>query len=356
MCDSFRELIRGGGRVAMLRKKEIITVVGTLGIAVGVGFAMQSGDTAKERYGAAARPMAAFAGTPAVPMSEQASADIFLEVEEIELTSASEGDILPALSKEASVLRVAAPAKSDLPELERDMPPRATPRVEDCVMAAIANPIAGAMVDLKMTAPCAVNERLTVHHNGMMFTATTDAEGSLNLVVPALTEQAVFILAFSNGDGAVAQTQVDDLENYDRVAVQWRGQAGFQLHAREFGADYGKPGHVWSGIASDVKALKSGEHGVLIQLGDSTVAEPLMAEVYTFPSGTTKQDGAINLSVEAEVTMNNCGLDIEAQSIEIIDNGSLKTQDLILAVPDCDAVGSFLVLNNLVSDLKVASN
>ncbi|MFT5799447.1 MAG: hypothetical protein ACI84R_004188, partial [Candidatus Azotimanducaceae bacterium] len=29
---------------------------------------------------------------------------------------------------------------------------------------------------------------------------------------------------------------------------------------------------------------------------------------------------------------------------------------LTLAVPDCDAKGSFLVLNNLVEDLTVASN
>ena len=37
-------------------------------------------------------------------------------------------------------------------------------------------------------------------------------------------------------------------------------------------------------------------------------------------------------------------------------DGAMKTQDLTLAVPGCDAVGSFLVLNNLVTDLKVASN
>ncbi|WP_420014177.1 hypothetical protein [Tateyamaria sp.] len=214
----------------------------------------------------------------------------------------------------------------------------------------------GAMVNLMLSAPCAANERLTIHHNGLMFTEATGADGMLDVVVPALTEQAVFIMAFSNGDGAVAQTVIDDLYGYDRVALQWRGQAGFQLHAREFGADYGATGHIWAGVEPDVAGMIGGQHGFLMQLGNRDVAQPLVAEVYTFPTSKTAQDGTIDLSVEAEVTTQNCGLEVEAQSIEMTENGNLKTQDLTLAVPGCDAVGSFLVLNNLVSDLKVASN
>ena len=38
--------------------KEIVTGVGTLAIAVGIGFVMQSSDTAKQRYGDQARTCA----------------------------------------------------------------------------------------------------------------------------------------------------------------------------------------------------------------------------------------------------------------------------------------------------------
>lgn len=333
----------------MLRKKEIITAIGTLAIAAGIGFVMQSGETAKERYGAAGRP----APDAAVPETvETGSAEVLLEVQQIELTSATDVSAVATPSTEPTVQRVSAPATLDLPPLEQDMAPLA----ENCEIVAAAKPLAGAMVSLSLNAPCAINERLTIHHNGMMFTESTGADGSLNIVAPALTEQAVFIMAFSNGDGAVAQTTVDDLYGYDRVALQWRGQAGFQLHAREFGADYGKAGHIWAGVESDVGGMISGQNGFLMQLGDQDVAQPLVAEVYTFPTSMAGQDGTIDLSVEAEVTLQNCGLEIEAQSIEMTENGSLKTQDLTLAVPGCDAVGSFLVLNNLVTDLKVASN
>ena len=51
----------------------------------------------------------------------------------------------------------------------------------------------------------------------------------------------------------------------------------------------------------------------------------------------------------------NCGLEIEAQALETKTEGGIKTKNLTLPVPDCDAVGSFLVLNNLLEDLKVAA-
>ena len=73
------------------------------------------------------------------------------------------------------------------------------------------------------------------------------------------------------------------------------------------------------------------------------------------PKGMSAQSGIVDLSVETEVTSMNCGLEIEAQSFEVID-GDVKSRNLTLAVPDCDAKGSFLVLNNLVEDLTVASN
>jgi hypothetical protein len=335
----------------MLRKKEIITAVGTLAIAAAIGFVMQSGETAKERYGAAGRPAPA-ATQAGEALNGSARADVLLEVQDIELTSGTAASPVPALGPETMAQRVSTPASVDLPSIKQDL----VPQVDDCAIKMSATPVAGALVSLSLSAPCAANERLTVHHNGMMFTASTGPDGTLDVTVPALTEQAVFIMAFSNGDGAVAQTIVADLGNYDRVVLQWRGQAGFQLHAREFGADYGNEGHIWSGVAAKPVAFSTDKKGSIMQLGDTAIADPLMAEVYTFPTGLAARQGIIDLSVEAEVTMANCGLEIEAQSIEMNTSGGLKTQDLTLAVPGCDGVGGFLVLNNLVSDLKVASN
>lgn len=335
----------------MKHVKEIGTAVGTLVIAVGIGFVMQSSEAAEEHYGKAARPVVAGpVAEPETDLENAASADILLQVQGVQLTSASDTVGVDMPSAVTGVQRTAAQA-TDMPPAPDDLP-----EAEGCDAIATATPVAGALVNLSLEAPCAPNERLTVHHNGMMFSETTDNDGALFVTVPALTEQAVFIMAFSNGDGAVAQATVNDIATYDRVVLQWRGDSGFELHAREFGADYGDAGHIWSGAQQDLVALTTGDSGVTLRLGDTALAEPLMAEVYSFPSGVSKQSGTVDLSVEAEVTAHNCGVEIEAQSLEMLAGGRMKSQDLSLSVPQCDAIGSFLVLNNLVSDLKVASN
>ncbi|MEP1587380.1 MAG: hypothetical protein ABJR46_05330 [Tateyamaria sp.] len=338
----------------MRHMKEIATAAGTLVIAVGVGFVMQSSESAEQHYGKSARPIVTESNlenddSDSV-LSDAVSADILLQVKAVELTSASEASGLSIPSDITNVERTSASITDQPPELD------ALPEGQHCEASAHATAIPGALVNLSLNAPCAPNERLTVHHNGMIFTETTDDAGQLSFTVPALTEQAVFIMAFSNGSGAVAQIDVLDIDDFDRTVLQWRGQSGFELHAREFGAGYGDAGHVWSGGDQNIAGLITGETGLLLRLGDNLSAEPLLAEVYSFRSATSAHVGLVDLSIEAEVTSTNCGLEIEAQSLEKIANGKMKTHDLTLAVPDCDTIGTFLVLNNLVEDLKVASN
>lgn len=331
----------------MLKTREMLTAAGTLTCAVGIGFIMQSGDTAKQRYSDVAQE-----NTPteiASSIVAANSAGAFLEVQDITLTSAQTTPMDVIVTPEAGVQLASAPVNGlAAPELDTSVP------AASCDISAMAIASKGAMIDVSLTAPCMPNENVTVHHNGMMFTQSTARDGSLKVSVPAMAEDAVVIFAFPNGEGAVAQVQVPDLGQYDRTAIQWKGDAGFEMHAREFGANYGQDGHVWAGEMRDVSAVDSAK-GFLVRLGSASALSPFMAEIYTFPTGMGAQDGTIDLSVEAEVTLMNCGLEIEAQSLEL-QSGKVKTQDLTLAVPECDAKGSFLVLNNLVQDLKVASN
>ena len=164
------------------------------------------------------------------------------------------------------------------------------------------------------------------------------------------------MVAFTNGEGAVAQATVDELADYERVALQWKGDTGFELHAREFGATYGSEGHVWSGAARDMSFAVTGQGGYISRLGDVNVPDGLLAEVYTFPTNTKQSEGKVDLSVETEVASNNCGLEIEAQTLQTHSGRDITSRDLTLSVPDCEATGNFLVLNNLFEDLKVASN
>ena len=269
------------------------------------------------------------------------------DVSDVHLTSASFPRVRSAagfgIVADHIITRVAAKQEAT------DASPRAS-----CAYSAKARNMDGGLIKLSLEAPCYPNERVTIHHNGLILTEATDDDGALTTFIPALAQRAVVLMEFSNGDGAVVQTHVEEFSQYGRTVLQWQGDAGFQIHAREFGADYGSSGHVWAGSETPIDSALDTDSGFVVRLGNADVPQPHLAEIYTYPLGKAKQRGMIDLTVEAEIHARNCGMDIEAQSIEILD-GKLRTQDVVLSIPDCDAIGSFLVLNNLISDMKVAA-
>lgn len=333
----------------MTRIKGLATAAGTLVLAASIGFVMQGTDAAQKLYGEKG------VDHPALDAdNEITNVGSILDVQDITLTSGELETDVTVRDPEPEVIKASTP-----PVLEAPALPGSEPEEEltlACEMEATARPIAAAMVNVKLSAACLPDERVTIHHNGMIFTETTSATGTLDVTVPALAENAVFIMAFSNGEGAVAQTFVEEIRDFDRVVLQWKGTTGFQIHAREFGAAYGEAGHIWADAPAEPADAITGESGYMMRMGDPAAPEALLAEVYTFPADASDRDGTVALSVEAEVTDINCGLEIEAQTLEIQDGGDMKTQNLTLAVPECEAAGTFLVLNNLIQDLKVAAN
>lgn len=272
-------------------------------------------------------------------------------VSDVTLTSA-----LPSAPGVAQlpVAPLPAVATGPAPESQTTLPTLPTEETApalSCDHALSATPIEAAMVRLSLSAPCLANERFTLHHNGLMVTGITDDKGQNEMIVPALSSEPVFIVAFMNSEGAVANAKVPAFADYDRVVVQWKGESGLQLHAREAGADYDSEGHVWAGAPREMDRT---DGGFLVRLGDTSAADPLMADIYSYP--TAKVAGAqVDLSVEAQVTQGNCMKDVEAQTLEFSVDGDMRSQDLILSIPDCDAAGDFLVLKNLLNDLKVAA-
>ena len=344
----------------MSRLRLIGLAGGTLACALGIGHVMQSMQPAP---GSRPAPVTV-QETPTVPAPDHAprpasrpkivrTAEISpMDIEKIALTAARTDD--KATPDRPGVTEV--PASVAAPAPDAALP--ATPMDPDvpnlgCAVTARATPGPMATVDLAVAAPCLGNSRLVVHHNGMTFTAITDEDGVLDVTVPALAERAVFIAAFDNGEGAVATAQVNDIADFDRIVLQWQGKAGFQIHALEFGASYGEPGHVWSG--ADPKDAGDRTTGSVVRLGTEDALSPLLAEVYTFPAADADRSGDIALSVEAEVTADNCGRDISAQLLERKGADRMQTRALDLTVPGCTAIGDFLVLNNLLDDLKIAA-
>ncbi|MGO4914555.1 translocase [Pseudogemmobacter sp. W21_MBD1_M6] len=219
-----------------------------------------------------------------------------------------------------------------------------------------ARETSAAMVSLTLSAPCHLGEWVTVSHAGLNATLQVSAAGMLVIDMPALTTSARFVARFADDDEATATVDVPDLALFDRVAVQWVGLSGLQLHALEFGAGYQDDGHVWINAPRTAVFAETARGGFLTRLGDETAPNPNMAEVYTFPTGKIRKDGTVRIRIEAEITAYNCAREVDAQSLQTTGYGPVSVIDLTLSMPECDAIGDFLVLKNVLRDLKIAQN
>ncbi|MEJ6396548.1 hypothetical protein [Yoonia sp. 208BN28-4] len=337
----------------MAKPKRLMTAVTTFSAALGIGFVMQYGDAVAARFISDDTPQIsdAQAETLAALAPVQASAVAVPVDPDVPAIVGEAAAVIPIPEIREPVV-LAAVEDIDAPILDV---PQAIVQADPCEITMTATPAALAMVDVSVAAPCHADSKLVLHHQGMMFSALTDDAGQLDIQIPALSEVAVFVAAFEGDAGGVAQTTVPDIATVDRAVLQWQGDDGVQLHALEFGASYGDAGHISAGSQGDMAVFESGNGGYLVSLGDARLDNPLMAEVYTFPTEIAARGGDVLLNVETEITAANCGREVAAQSLQIMPGQPTEATDMTMIMPDCDAIGEFLVLKNMFEDLTLAS-
>ena len=300
-----------------------------------------------------------------LPASEPAAEINLAALDDAPVVEAPQGDL--ALPRDPSAATMDQPMPEDLAKrMPTDEAPEAAGAVAEqnqfseyglpCAVEITAEAGIAAMVNLDLAAPCYANSPVTITHEGLRFTTATDATGSLSLAIPAFAEMAEVGLTFDTGAEAVAAVQITDFSSFDRVAMQWQGQTDMQIHAFEYGSDYEEQGHVWAGAAHSPARGERRQGGFMTTLGIPGIPGGWVAEVYSFPAAEAPEQGVIRLNVEAEVTSATCGRDVRAQILQPGLNGGLEPVELTLAVPSCDAVGEFLVLKNVLRDMKIASN
>lgn len=319
----------------MDRRNSRLIAIGTIAMALGIGGAMQYMQT----------------------QGGSSKAQAPLEVSDVQEVSSTPRNALPEDRPGPAELPAAVVSTETAPVQEPEVSPPSAPDDAGfaCEVDMTATPAAGAMMTVRIEAPCHGSERVTLHHSGLMFTDLMQPDGTLQVDVPALDEAALVIASFMDGGGAVAHTEVTSVPFYDRVVLQWRGAAGLQLHAREFDAEYFSDGHVWQGAGALPARAASGKGGFLTKLGSADAPNALLAEVYTFPTGVIDAEGTVALTVETEILSSNCDSVVEAQTLEIRGDSDLVSKELTIDVPGCDAVGDFLMLKNIVEDLTIAA-
>ena len=308
-------------------KRRLALVTATLTIALGSGHLMQtvlSGQSADDTamgLAAVASPMPSDVGVIVASVGSVPSAP---NLSHGPLAAKPAGNPAPAAVPAQTVAAVIA---------------------EPCGATLDLVALPNAMVSLALAAPCDGAQRVVVRHAGLAFTARTAADGRLVLTLPALEREAVVSVLLPSGTPVEASVTVPESGDVRRFAVQWMADDALQVHAFERGAGYGEPGHV-SAIKPD---LPNAERGWLTALGDASVDLPMLAEVYTYP-----RRGHVDLVVEAAITSATCARELLAETINSV-GGEVFVSDLSVAMPDCVAVGDFLVLKDLVLDPKIAA-
>lgn len=337
---------------------------------------MQNGDVLASRFGAetTADQPPPFTQIEAETPVAQASEEIVPAAEQEPIVVA-QGSVLPTaptLSAPVPVVEAAVvlPETAKVPPVQAapvqlaNLDVEAVPEIEtstpvaaeiDCVPSMTAQASDAATVALSVSAPCHTDQAFVIHHQGMMFTAMTNSSGNAELAVPALAEVSVMIAAFEGGDGAVATASIPDFSEFDRAVLQWQGDTAVMLSAYEGNSVFGDDNHIHAGNPGDMARLNAAEGGYLVRLGDTSQDDALMAEVYTFPTGMAGAVPEVMLVAEAEITAQNCGQEMSAQSIQVSPNGATSALDLTMVMPECDAVGDFLILQNMFEDLTLPS-
>jgi hypothetical protein len=206
----------------------------------------------------------------------------------------------------------------------------------------------GAMLHVLVNAACDPGVRVEIRHAGVSYTQGVAADGRLGTVLPAMTVDADVEVIFADGTAMRSRVTVPDAEWVQRVALASEAWASLSLQAREFGARWGGTGQVHSGA-------ESARAGALHLLGNIGIESPRMAEVYTFPAGRFGSPRDVRFFVEAEVTPANCGRDVAADLVRSSEDGrTTMSTPVRMAMPSCEAVGDFLVIELPPPDLRIA--
>ena len=330
-------------------KRRVLRGAAVIAVAAAAGHFVQGANQPDDRAAAepqrptgitqvAAGPEAA--GQPAPHTQSQSSAPAQTPAPEI----------AAATAVDPAVLVDAAPTSTDLAAPAAEPAAEAEAVARSCDIALDLSAESGAMIGLVLTAPCHPGQRVVLTHAGLAVTGKTTESGSLFARLPALEAEAMVRAKFADGNAIESIIAVPEVTGLTRFGIQWQGVDGFGIHALPNGTAMGQPGDISAANTRMPLPGVTPTDGYLSILGDSTVDLPLLAEVFTWP---TKPGQSIDVLVEAAVTTTTCGGDLLGETLNSI-GGTTYITDLTLAMPECDAIGDYLVLKNLVLDPKLA--
>ncbi len=165
-------------------------------------------------------------------------------------------------------------------------------------------PLAGGRTQFSITDPCRAGQAVTFTYVGVPFQRKVDSSGRLDFILDCFAGDGSPVeIGFQDGSTFSRNAVARDMGRVSKVSVLWSANVNLDIHAFEYAANFGKPGHVWAAAPSspaDARSMARAEgrgRGFISHVSDGgNVGSHL--EVYTFWHHRRQDGGVIRLALD----------------------------------------------------------
>lgn len=223
---------------------------------------------------------------------------------------------------------------------------------------------------LNVAAPCHGNEAFTIKYGHYAFEGELNGSGHGQYVLDLFlgTKEQIVVSLQGGAKKSIPAPQID-MSGLSKVALVWRPNVNLDLHALEYLAQPGSPGHVWAGIPSSLAdareavARTNKGHG-FISTSSQGSSNGDKVEIYTFVHDPKQHSGIVSLFVDYQTRAKDkrpdtCGEGPNARMhfeiVRLLKGKTIKREKILIAPLNCDADlgGKSRYLRYGIRDLRV---
>jgi hypothetical protein len=166
-------------------------------------------------------------------------------------------------------------------------------------------PVRGGRTRIALDSPCRAQELVIFTYAGTVFIQSLDEVGRAAFLLDCFAgDSEPVTIRFEDRTTIVRHPIVDDdMRDFSKVAIVWSSTVDLDLHAFEYSATFGSPGHVWSGRPGSLEEASAQAqaddrgHGFMSKVGAGGEIG-MNLEVYTFVHRRGQHGGFVKLAVD----------------------------------------------------------
>lgn len=214
--------------------------------------------------------------------------------------------------------------------------------------------VSGANIQLQIDSACKAGQVATINHAGLAFSVEVNAQGETTVTFPAMESEAEVSVSFEDQSSASLTVSVPEIESFVRAGVSWQSGVNLDLNAIEFGAAMGTEGYITPASPRDYRTSRIKGGGYLEQLGDPTLPNGSLTEVYSLPVARNQQRGTIELAILLDNAERYCGQAISAKTSRTREGQEAIVRNVRFNVPLCGTAVGQVVLPGAIDDIRIA--